>query len=155
MTKQLKTAHRFLTKGLLIATLPLLLTGCAVTKLESNLAPGATFDELGKTFVVHFEPDKRELHSIIADKLTLMGHPSTAGEKSEMPDDVDTLVTYKDNWMWDITNYMIKLNIQFRNEKSNELIITGESYRTSLARKSPEGMIEETLTEILKKRGKK
>jgi hypothetical protein len=126
-----------------------------VTKLESNLAPGATFDELGKTFVVHFEPDKRQLHSIIADKLTLMGHPSTAGEKSEMPDDVDTLVTYKDNWMWDITNYMIKLNIQFRNGKSNELIITGESYRTSLARKSPEGMIEETLTEILKKRGKK
>jgi hypothetical protein len=50
---------------------------------------------------------------------------------------------------------MIKLNIQFRNGKSNELIITGESYRTSLARKSPEGMIEETLTEILKKRGKK
>ena len=155
MTKQLKTARRFLTKGLLIATLPLLLTGCVVTKLESNLAPGATFDELGKTFVVHFEPDKRQLHSIIADKLTLMGHPSTAGEKSEMPDDVDTLVTYKDNWMWDITNYMIKLNIQFRNGKSNELIITGESYRTSLARKSPEGMIEETLTEILKKRGNK
>ena len=155
MTKQLKTARRFLTKGLLIATLPLLLTGCAVTKLESNLAPGATFDELGKTFVVHFEPDKRQLHSIIADKLTLMGHPSTAGEKSEMPDDVDTLVTYKDNWMWDITNYMIKLNIQFRNGKSNELIITGESYRTSLARKSPEAMIEETLTEILNKRGKK
>ena len=155
MTKQLNTARRFITKGLLLAALPLLITGCAMTKLQSSLTPGAKFDELGKTFVAHFEPDKRDLHSIIADKLTLMGHPATAGEKSDMPDDIDTLVTYKDHWMWDITNYMIRLNIQFRNGKSNELIITGESYRTSLARKSPAEMIEETLMEILKKRGKK
>ena len=129
----------------------LLLAGCA-TKLTSNLAPGATFYELGKTFVVRFEPDKRHLNLVIADKLTSMGYPAIAGEKSDMPDDVDTLVTYKDNWQWDITNYMIRINIQFRDGKSKELIISGESYRTSLVRKSPEEMIEETLIEILKKK---
>jgi len=129
----------------------LLLTGCA-TNLSSNLAPGVTFDELGKIFVVRFAPDKRELNSIIAEKLTLMGYPAVAGEKSEIPKDVDTLVTYKDNWQWDLTNYMIRINIQFRDSKSGKLIVSGESYRTSLARKSPEKMIEETLVEIFKKK---
>jgi hypothetical protein len=129
----------------------ILLSGCA-TNLTSSLAPGASFSELGKTFVVRFDQDKRQLNSIIADKLTLMGYPAVAGEKSEIPADVDTLVTYQDNWQWDMTNYMIKIKIQFRDGKSRELIIEGESYRTSLARKSPEAMIEETLVEIFKKK---
>lgn len=132
-------------------TVVFLLTGCA-TNLTSSLAPGASFNNLGKTFVVRFDPDTRELNSIIADKLTMMGYPAAAGEKSEIPKDVDTLVTYQDNWQWDITNYMIKIKIQFRDGKSRELIVEGESYRTSLARKSPEEMIEETLVEIFKKK---
>jgi len=127
----------------------LLLTGCS-TKLTSNLAPGAVFNDLGKTVVVRFEPDKRNLNSIIADQLTLMGYPAVAVEKSEIPKDVNTLVTYRDNWQWDITNYMIKINIQFRDGNSRELIISGESYRTSLVRKTPQEMIKETLEEILK-----
>jgi hypothetical protein len=127
----------------------LLLTGCS-TKLTSNLAPGAVFNDLGKTVVVRFEPDTRNLNSIIADQLTLMGYPAVAVEKSEIPKDVNTLVTYRDNWQWDITNYMIKINIQFRDGKSRELIISGESYRTSLVRKTPQEMIKETLDEILK-----
>ena len=128
-----------------------LITGCS-TKLTSNVAPGSTFEEMGKTFVVRFGPDKRELNSIIADKLTLMGYPAVAGEASNIPADVNTLVTYQDNWQWDITNYMIKIKIQFRDGKSRELIIEGVSYRTSLVRKSPEEMIEETLIEMFKKK---
>ena len=128
----------------------LLLSGCA-TNLSSRLAPGVTIDdELGKTFVVRFEPDKRKLNTIIADQLSLMGYPAIAGEEDEIPEDVDTLVTYKDYWKWDITNYMIKIIIQIRNGKSRGLIVSGESYRTSLVRKSPEKMIKETLEEIFK-----
>ena len=141
-------------KKLLILALlavAMFINGCA-TNLTSSLAPGASFDELGKTFVVRFDPDKRQLNSIIADKLTLLGYPAVAGEKSEIPADVDTLVTYQDNWQWDMTNYMIKIKIHFRDGKSKELIVEGESYRTSLARKSPEAMIDETLAEIFKKK---
>lgn len=136
---------------LLIATL---ISGCA-TSLNSTLAPGASFDDLGKTFVVRFEPDKRQLNSIIADQLTLMGQPAIAGEREEIPRDIDTLVTYQDNWRWDVTNYMLRINIQFRDGKNKALIVTGESYRTSLVRRSPEEMIKETLEEMLKNRSKK
>ena len=107
----------------------ILLVGCA-SSLKSNLTSGATFNELGKTYVVRFQPDRRHLNTIIADKLTLMGYPASSGEESKIPSDVDTLVTYKDNWQWDLTNYMIRINIQFRDGKTKNLIVSGESYRT-------------------------
>jgi hypothetical protein len=46
---------------------------------------------------------------------------------------------------------MIELRIQFKNAGSGMLIASGNSYRTSLARKSSEEMVEEVLTEIFKK----
>ena len=118
--------------------------------MTSTLAPGANLQELGKTYVVRFDPDKRQLHTIIADQLSLLGYPATAGEENSIPDNIDTLITYQDKWQWDMTNYMIQINIQFRDGKSKELIVSGESYRTSLARRSPEEMIKETLQEILR-----
>jgi len=128
-----------------------LISGCA-TNLTSKIAQDTNLSELGKIFVVHFEPDKRELNRIIADQLTLMGYPAITGEKDVIPEDVDTLVTYIDNWQWDISNYMIKINIQFRDRKTEKIIAIGESYRTSLVRKTPKEMIQETLEEIFKKK---
>ncbi|OGV73991.1 MAG: hypothetical protein A3K19_22735 [Lentisphaerae bacterium RIFOXYB12_FULL_65_16] len=132
----------------------LLPSGC-ITRLASTVAPGAELRALGKVFVVHFDPDKRYLNTIIADQLTLMGHPAATGERNEIPKDVDTLVTYKDNWQWDMANYMIRITIQFRNGRNETLLISGESYRTSLARRSPEVMIKETLTKMLDELEKK
>ena len=134
---------------LLLLASVIALTGCT-TNLTSKVSPGIIFNDLGKIYVVHFEPDKRHLNIIISDQLALMGYPATTGEESNIPEDVNTLVTYQDNWQWDITNYMIKISIQFRNGKNKELIVSGESYRTSLVRKSPKEMIQETLKEILK-----
>ena len=126
---------------LLCVLLCIILTGCS-TNLTANLAPGASFNELGKTYVVRFEPDERQLHQKIADQLSLLGYPASAGEERNIPADVDTLVTYQDNWQWDMSNYMIRIQIQFRDGKTRELIVSGESYRTSLARRSPEEMMK-------------
>ena len=127
------------------------MSGC-MTSLKVNLEPGKTFSDLGKTYVAHFDPDKRNLHQIIANELKAMGAFAAAGERAEMPSDADTLVTYVDNWYWDMGNYMIKINIKFFNAKTEDLIVSGESYRTSLARKEPEFMIRETLEKIMSKK---
>ena len=70
------------------------------------------------------------------------------GEMPPMP--VDGIVTYQDKWMWDITMYMLQLSVQVRDPKSRMVLVTGESMRTSLVRKDPEGMVEEVLTEMFK-----
>ncbi|MFH0263915.1 hypothetical protein ACPV54_01015 [Vibrio mediterranei] len=129
-----------------------LLTGCA-TRLEATVAPGQSLSELGNVYVQHFSPDKRHLNYVIADKLTLLGYPATPLNSDNIPDDADIVITYVDNWQWDITNYMIKIKIDFRNAASRQLLITGESYRTSLARKEPDLMIQEALEKILQEAG--
>ncbi len=126
-------------------------SGCA-TSLKADVSPGMTFNDPGKMYVARFEPDKRKLNELIADQLNEFGYTATAGEIQDMPKDTDTLVTYTDHWFWDMGNYLLRLNVKFRDAKTEEIIVTGESYRTSLARKSPEYVIKETLEKILSKK---
>ena len=86
---------------------------------------------------------------MIANELNSMGYQATSGVEQTSPIPVDAIVTYRDKWMWDITMYMLELNIDLRDPKTNYSFASGRSYRTSLARKSPEEMTEEVLVKIL------
>jgi hypothetical protein len=136
---------------LLTSILVLGLTSGCVSKLHSDIAPGANLTALKKIHVVHLPADERRVDRLIADRLALMGREATCGEKSEMPADTQAIITYQDKWMWDITMYMIELNVQVRNPKSEIALATGHSLRTSLARKSPPAMVEEVLTDLFNK----
>jgi hypothetical protein len=50
--------------------------------------------------------------------------------------------------MWDITMYMLELTINFRDPKNNFPLASGNSFHTSLTRKSPEEMVDEVLNNI-------
>lgn len=141
-------------KTLMLLSMAFVMTGCA-TRLEATVSPGQSLDNLNqsKIYVVPFAPDKRNLHYIIADKLTLLGHPATPLDSNEVPKDADIRITYVDNWQWDMTNYLIKIKIDFRNAESKQLLVTGESFRTSLVRKDPDYMIQEALEKILQESG--
>lgn len=128
-----------------------LLSGC-VTQLNSDVSPEAKLQDLKTIYVVHLPQDGRGVDKLIADRLAVMGKQATSGERSAMPEDVDAIVTYQDKWMWDITMYMIELNVQVRRPKNEIALATGHSLRTSLARKSPAQMVEEVLNDIFKQR---
>ena len=140
-------------KYLLVLGALFAMAGCS-TRLEATMAPGKTLNrDLGNIYVEHFSPDKRNLNYIIADKLTLLGYPASPLDSNDTPDKANMIITYIDNWQWDITNYLIKIKIDFRDAESKQLVITGESFRTSLARKSPEFMIQEALEKMLQEAG--
>lgn len=128
----------------------LFFSGCAIVELKSSQIPGSDISSIDRFYVVHFEPDKRNLHYVIRDGLIEMGFKAEAGPGSKIPDDIDAIVTYEDRWFWDITNYMIQLNIEIRNPKTNYPIAIGESIRTSMARKNPDDMAREVLASIFK-----
>jgi hypothetical protein len=136
--------------ALLMAAFVGLSSGC-VTQLNSNVVPGTDLKALKKIYVVHLSSDQRGVDRLIADRLNVMGYQATAGEKFAVPDDAQATVTYQDKWMWDITMYMIELNVQIRHPKTDVAMATGHSLRTSLARKSPPEMVEEVLTDLFKK----
>ncbi|MGH8275633.1 MAG: hypothetical protein ACRETH_02950, partial [Steroidobacteraceae bacterium] len=73
-----------------------------------------------------------------------------SGDAATPPTPVDAIVTYQDRWMWDITMYMLKLDVQVRDGRSGAILATGEVMRPSLQRKSPEDMVEEVLGVIFK-----
>ncbi len=124
------------------------LCGCASTSLTSDIDPSADLTSLQSFYVVKYESDDRGLEEKIAAELSAMGKNATSGTEPKPPSPVDTVVTYQDKWFWDITMYMLELNIDLRDPETNYKFATGRSYRTSMARKSPEEMIQEVLGEI-------
>lgn len=130
--------------GLILA----LTAGCVNTELTSDIDPSADLVGLGTFYVAKAGHDERGIEVLIAAELNAMGKTATSGVDPKPTAPVDAVVTYEDKWMWDITMYMLELNIDLRDPETNYKFATGRSYRTSLARKKPEEMVTEVLSEI-------
>ena len=129
-------------------TAVLLVSGCA--KLTASVPPGTELSKLRSFYVVRLPPDNRGINQLIRDDLATRGLEATTGPESARPHAPDVIVTYEDRWMWDITMYMLSLNITFRHPETNTLLASGQSYRPSLERKEPHEMVKEVLDEIFK-----
>ena len=125
-------------------------SGCSVNRATARLVGDADLSSVKTLYVVKFAPDKRDLNEIMADQLTEMGYTATTGDENSIPTGVDAVLTYRDKWMWDMTNYMIELTITVNDPTNTYALAVGNSYHTSLSRKSPPDMIEEVLTNIFK-----
>ncbi len=134
-----------------ILCISLLFIGCSITSNSAKLVPNTLVKERQSFYVIHLDTDKRHIDQMIAKVLTEEGYTAISGSKDNIPDNIDVLVTYEDRWMWDITNYLIQLDIQFRNSDNFYPYVAGETIRTSLSRKSPEEMARETLFTMLNK----
>lgn len=132
----------------LLALVGLLASGCAVNRATATADPAARLDTLKTMHVAKFPKDERNIDALIADKLRTSGYTVTTG--AQPPARVDALVTYVDKWMWDITMYMLELTITVRDPKTDYPLASGNSFHTSLTRKSPAEMVDEVVNNILK-----
>ena len=119
------------------------LNGCAVNRATSSVDQTTDLSQLKTFHVKKYAEDERGTDVVIKDKLEDFGF--TVKETSA---DVDAVVTYVDDWFWDITFYMLELTITLRDPATDFPLATGNSYHTSLTRKSQEGMVDEVLTNI-------
>jgi hypothetical protein len=136
-----------------LAVLASLTTGCAVNRATASVDPATQLDAIKSVHVARYEKDDRGVDKIIADKLRARGFQVSQGAAPQGK--VDALVTYVDRWMWDITMYMLELTVVFRDPKNEFPLATGNSYHTSLTRKSPPEMVDEVIENILKEGKKK
>ncbi len=128
----------------------LLTSGCAVNRATATVDPSADLVGVKSVYVQKLAPDERGINVLIANKLKSMGYEVDTGAFSS-DDEVDVLVTYKDKWMWDITMYMLELTVVIRDPKNDFPLASGNSFHTSLSRKSPEEMVDEVVENIFKK----
>ncbi len=128
--------------------LALSLAACA--SMQASKAPSADLSKIKTVYVQKLEGDGYGVYQVITDQLNVLGFTATTGTSDYPPEPVDAIVTYVDRWMWDLTMYMIRLNIQIRDGKTRAILASGESYRPSLQRRSKEEMVAETLGAIFK-----
>jgi len=137
-----------LIRFVLACTAVSLVFGCA--RLTTSVPSGTDLSKLKSFYVIRLVPDERGINQLIRNDLATLGLAATTGPESARPEPVDVIVTYEDRWMWDITMYMLSLNISFRHPETNTFLASGQSYRPSLERKEPREMVKEVLDEIFK-----
>jgi hypothetical protein len=139
-----------------LLALLVLSSGCAVNRATANVSPDANIGRVKSFYVVKTQGDERNVDKLISDNLQKRGFTTTSGpQPAQAPSGIDAVVTYNDKWMWDITMYMLELTVQFRNPANNFPMATGNSFHTSLTRKSPPEMVDEVLTNIFNAQTKK
>ena len=126
------------------------MTGCAVNRSTASLSPGADLTTVKTAYVVKQPNDDRGINDLIAANLEKRGYVVVKGPELKTPYKGDVAVTYIDKWMWDITMYMLELTINVRDPQSGFPMAVGNSYHTSLTRKSPTEMVDEVLDNIFK-----
>lgn len=127
----------------------LLFSGCAVNRATATVTPGMNFKNVKSFYVMKQPKDTSGIEKLISDNLVKRGYRSSYG--SSQPTQVDAVVTYVDKWMWDITMYLFELTITIRNPSNDFPMANGNSFHTSLTRKSPEEMVDEVMANILNK----
>lgn len=133
-----------------ICTLTLLNTGCAVNRATASADPSTDWTKIKSVHVSQLDGEDGSTKQLIAEKFRSSGFVVTADpEPATQP---DARVTYLDKWMWDLTMYMLELTIVVRDPKSDFPLAQGNSYHTSLTRKSPKEMVDEVVDNILKTR---
>lgn len=136
----------FLKLAAILAIATSLTTGCA-NRATGSVNPSTDLSALKTMYVRHYPSDNSGVNLEIADKLRSKGVTVTTGPAAPS-NNFDAIVTYVDKWRWDITMYLLELTITIRDTKTESPIATGNSYHTSLTRKSQTEMVDEVVNNI-------
>lgn len=139
---------QFRTRMFVLFLLIMAASGCSKVVIRSDSDPNVDFSSLHVLYVRKLPADNRGIEKIIQSKLNEFGFQATSGAGLEPHGPVDAIVTYEDRWMWDITMYMLSIDIQFRDPETGYVLSSGSSYRTSLVRESPEEMVDEVFRDM-------
>lgn len=137
-----------LTLAIVILGALLSASGCS-NRATATLSPGTDLSTVRAFYVVHQPKDTHGLHNLIRDRLVKEGFTATAGPELSPPSyQADSVITYVDRWVWDITLYLLELTVTLRDATNGFPQAVGNSFHTSLTRKSPEEMVDEVMTNI-------
>ena len=126
------------------------LSGCAVNEATATRVSDMDLHAVKTIYLIEHADDTHKVSETIRNNLTKRGFQVTVGKEMKPPYPADASVSYMDKWMWDMSMYMIELNISFRNPATDFPALSGNSMHTSLSRKSQEAMVQEVLDNIFK-----
>lgn len=138
------------TKALLALAGAAALAGCS--HLVTRSLPNADIGHHKHIFVEHRLADSYGIADEIARQLTELGYDANAGALTMMPSDAELVVAYEDMWTWDFNTYMIEIDVQVRNARTDKILAVGHYYRPSMVfGRLPSDMIHELLVKLFKR----
>lgn len=132
-----------------IAALLVIASGCGYAQQSHFVRPDVSLGGYERFYVVQHENEDWGIADFIVKHLEAAGLVATAGAQSQVSDDAQVVVTYQDQYMWDLTMYMLTFKVDFRDARTEVLLASAQTYRTSTKRKDPETMVGEAVAAIL------
>jgi hypothetical protein len=132
-----------------LLTLTLALTACSTFNIHRE--SGANLTGLKKIYVERRLADGRGLDQLIAQELQRLGYDASNGPLTMMPDHVDAVVSYVDQWNWDFSLYMIELDIEVSDPRTNKILATTRYFRPAMAGKSPAAMVQTVIDPLFRR----
>lgn len=120
--------------------------GCASVAVRKD--PKMDFAKVKHVYVIHLLTDGRGVDRMIANRLRARGYDATFGPRTEMPQDMDAVVLYEDEWTFDFTTYMIALNLQVRTPRTDVPLAVANVRRPSITGGSPVTLIDKLVKDI-------
>lgn len=108
----------------------LLLVGCATSQqvVVNPSTAGRSFESA--YLVIHGEPSD-DVDASLQRELLLRGLAVTAGSEEDKPDDADLLIRYADDWKWDITMYLKRLDLQIYDGREGDTLLASATWKNS------------------------
>ena len=133
-------------KILIIVSLFLSVTGCA-SSVGGYVVPGESIDRSLVYKIEKNKTDERGLGGIILRQLKEKGLKVFL-ESSDVSKDYDVKIVYGGQWQWDVTWYLLNVDIRFYEEEPSLLVASAYSHRSSLVRKDPAEVVDEAISAL-------
>jgi hypothetical protein len=95
------------------------------TVVEAKRHKNVRLESLKTAYLVRDPDSTRGCEEATREALTQRGVVVTYGAFQAKPKDVDFYVEVVDRWRWDVTMFLVSLEIRFRENTTGELIATG------------------------------
>lgn len=125
-----------------------LLSACA-TNVGGYVVPGVQLQKDGRYFIKLRADDERGLGDLLQSQLESQGAIVNVDEQPAVTD-VDYIVEYGGQWQWDITWYLLNFDVRIFDAQTGLFVASASSLRTSIVRKEPSLVVDETLQQLFK-----
>ena len=135
----------FSTSALLVICLAL--ASCAID-VGGYITPDSNLNKQANYYIFHSTRDERGLHELLRKNMEMRGYNVSSGSEDDLQENIDYVLRYGGQWQWDVTWYLLNLDIKIYHSETRLLAASAHSLRTSLVRRSSEGVVSETLDQI-------
>lgn len=131
---------------LLLTCCALITAGCRSIYTDSD--PRIDLGEMKRFFVERRLADNHHVDRAIVQDLRARGFEAWSGPLTMMPEQVDAIISYHDEWAWDFKSYVIQLDIRIRAAHREQTLAVGTYRQPTPFTKQPAQVIHTILDSI-------